>query len=79
MELEEIPNYRERVTFLTLEDLFHSSMPLAGRLYYNTSAIKSLKKKIQDYNAYFSISYPSKIDILLSTFLKVPIFAGNLL
>jgi hypothetical protein len=81
MELEEIPNYKERVTFLEVDPSmnFTHRINISTKLYYNSKIMRRLKKKIKDFNAYFIISYPSAVDIKLSTYLNIPIFCGNLI
>ncbi len=81
MELEEIPNYKERVSFIEVDPhgIFTHKINLSTKLYYNSKTIRRLKKKIKDFPAYFVISYPSHIDIKLSTYFKIPILGGNLI
>ena len=81
MELEEIPNYKDRVTFIEVDPhaIFTHKINLSTKLYYNSKTIRKLKKKIKEFPAYFIISYPSLVDIKLSTYLKIPILGGNLL
>lgn len=49
MELEEIPNYKERVTFLEAdpEKQFKHSLTLTAKLYFNSKVLRKLKKKIK--------------------------------
>ncbi len=65
MELEEIPNYKDRVTFIEADplNLFGVKMGVSSKLYFNSKSLRKLKKKIRDYPAYFMVSYPSQIDI----------------
>jgi hypothetical protein len=81
MELEEIPNYKERVSFIEVDPQvnFTSRLNVSTKLYYNSKAIRKLKKKIKDFAAYFVISYPSLVDIKLSAYLNIPILGGNLI
>ncbi len=81
MELEQIPNYKERVTFVCTDSnkFLKSNIKVSSKLYYNSQAIKKIKRKIKDYPAYFVTSYPSLVDVNLSTYLKIPIFTGNLI
>ncbi len=81
MELEEIPNYKERVSFIEVDPQlsFTSRLNVSTKLYYNSKAIRKLKKKIKDFAAYFVISYPSLVDVKLSAYLSIPILGGNLI
>ena len=60
--------------------IFSNSQKLSSseRLYYDSRLIRDLKRKIADNNAYFRISYPSKTDIQMATYLNIPILSGNL-
>jgi hypothetical protein len=80
MELEEIPNYKERVTFIEVDPQlnFSAKLSVSTKLYYNSKALRKLKKKIKDIPAYFVISYPSLVDVKLSAYLSIPILGGNL-
>jgi hypothetical protein len=80
MELEEIPNYKERVTFIEVDPsfCFKQRLSISAKLYYNSPIIRKLKKKLKDFASYFVISYPSLVDIKLSVYLNIPIFGGDL-
>lgn len=82
MELEEIDNYSERVTFLELEDITSKvklppSMNSSQKLYFNSKALRKLKNKVEGVPAYFVTNYPSEVDIKLSVFLGIPIYSGD--
>ena len=82
MELEEIENYSERVTFLELEDITSKiklppSMNTSQKLYFNSKALRKLTRKVQGVPAYFVTNYPSEIDIKLSVHLGIPIYSGD--
>ena len=81
MELEEIPNYKERVTFTEVDPHlnFTPKLNVSTKLYYNSKTLRKLKKKIKDFPAYLVISYPSLVDVKLSTYLNIPILGGNLI
>lgn len=81
MELEEIPNYKERVSFIEVDPQldFTSRLNVSSKLYYNSKAIRKLKKKIKDFPTYLVISYPSLVDVKLSAYLNLPILGGNLI
>lgn len=53
-------------------------MDISHKLYYNSEAIKKLKKKVKDAPAYFLISYPLEVNIKISAYLNIPILSGNL-
>lgn len=64
MELEDIENYNERVTFLELEDITSSiklpeSVNCSQKLYFNSKALRKLKKKVDGVPAYFVTNYPT--------------------
>lgn len=65
MELEEIPNYKDRVSFIEVDPSmnFKHKINISTKLYYNSRALRILKKKIKDIPSYFVISYPSHVDI----------------
>jgi hypothetical protein len=82
MELEEIPNFRDRVTFLNVNN--HSSFSsdnftASQKLYYDSKLVRQIKSLIGHSRAYFRISYPSYTDIRMSAFFQIPIFTGDLL
>lgn len=82
MELEEIDDYHERVTFLELNSSENKiNLPqhlnTSSKLYYNTKVLRKLKKKIATSPAYLVINQPTEIDIRLSVFLGVPIYSGS--
>ena len=82
MELEEIPNYKERVLFMEVDPTHFFKQPnitLSNKYYYNSKLIRKIRKKIKDVPAYLVISYPTPTDITLSTYLNLPILGGNLL
>ena len=64
MELEEIDDYHERVTFLELNSPENrinlpSNLNSSAKLYYNTKVLKKLKKKIGATPTYLVINQPS--------------------
>lgn len=82
MELEEIQNYSDRVTFLELQDItskikLPSQLNASQKLYFNSKALRKLSRKVEGADAYFVINYPTQIDIKLSVYLGIPIFSGN--
>lgn len=81
MELEEIPNFKDRVTFIEVDpnNLFSPNMALSTKLYYNSKVLRKLKKKIKDVPSYLVISYPSLVDVKLAAYLNVPVLGGNLI
>jgi hypothetical protein len=52
-------------------------MNTSQKLYFNSKALRKLKRKIEGVPAYFVTNYPSEIDIKLSVYLGVPIYTGN--
>lgn len=70
------------MTFLELEDITSKiklppSMNTSQRLYFNSKALRKLRRKIENVPAYFVTNYPSEIDIKLSVHLGVPIYSGD--
>ena len=56
--------YNDRVTFLELEDLkssvtLPSFLNTSAKLYYNSKALRKLKRKILGCPAYFVTNYPN--------------------
>lgn len=81
MELEEIPNYKERVSFIEVDpkNIYPTTLPLTSKLYYNSSVLRKLSKRVKEHPAYFVSSYPTTVDAKLSVFTKIPILSGNLI
>ena len=80
MELEEIPNYKERISFIEVDPHrnFRGKMSLSHKLYFNSQVIRKVKRKIRDAPAYFVVSYPREINIKIAAYFKIPVMGGNL-
>lgn len=80
MELEEISNYKERVCFIQVDPqgFFHPRLSLTARLYYHSSTLRHIQKKVKDIPAYFVLSYPNPLNIDLAVYLKIPILSASL-
>ena len=80
MELEEIPNYKDRVIFMEVDPKkrFIGNHDISHKLYYNSEIIRKIKRRVKDAPAYFHISYPNALNAKLSAYLNIPILSGNL-
>ena len=81
MELEEIPNYKERVSFIEVDprNIYCQRFDLSRILYYSSQTLRKIKKRIKSTPAYFVISYPNPSDYQLSEYMGIPIKGGNIL
>lgn len=82
MELEEIPNFRERVTFLHFSKHYSvfggNRFNTSQKLYYDSKLMREVKRKIDGCLAYFRISYPTVTDINMAVHSEIPILTGDL-
>ena len=82
MELEEIPNFHERVTFLNVGRygvFADKKLTCSERLYYDSKLVREIKRRIGSNSAYFRISYPTFTDVSMATYLGIPILTGDLI
>lgn len=78
LELGEVTNYRDRITFVESDprNFYRHRFENSKKLYYSTEPLRKIRQIVGSCPAYLVTSYPLEEDCMLALYLKMPLLSN---